>query len=113
MLVEGAEKLLRRSDYHRACRLWRLRAGFGCAAVLFRCLLKGIVINRDSIRRTSSTCIEQLTVKVVRAVLRQYVAGLVRTAAFLGLLSLLCSIRCRRFSAIERRFVGAVAVSSA
>ena len=45
------------------------------------------VINRDSTRRTSSTFLEQLVVKAVRAVLRQYGAGLVRTAAFLGLLS--------------------------
>ena len=82
----AAPWLLHRLEQHRACRLPRRRAGFSCATMLHPCLMRVIVINRDSTRRTSSTFLEQLVVKAVRAVPRQYMAGLVRTAAFLGLL---------------------------
>ena len=55
---------------------------------------EGIVINRDSTRPTSSTFLEQLVVQAVRAVLQQFVAGLVRTAAFLDLLVDLVALIC-------------------
>ena len=44
VMVKATEKLLGRFDQHRAYRLWRCRAGFGCAAVLLRCLLRGFAI---------------------------------------------------------------------
>ena len=64
-------KRLRRFDQPHACRIPRRRAGFDCGDVLLPYLLKGIVINRDSTRRTSSTFLEQHVVKAVRAVPRQ------------------------------------------
>ena len=58
--------------------------------------MRVIVINRDSTRRTSSTFLEQHVVKAVRAVLGQFVADLVRSAAFFGLfldLVVLCPLQ--------------------
>ena len=92
----AAPWLLRSCDQLRACRRWRRRARFGCAAVLLRCLLRGIVTNRYPTRRACSACFEQLVAKAVRAVLGQFVADLVRSAAFFGLfldLVVLCPLQ--------------------
>ena len=89
-------------------------AGFGCAAVLLPYLLRGIVNNRDSTRPISSTSFEHRVVKAVKAALRQFVAGLVRTAAFFGLILEFVAFRpLQVLFCNQRRVVVVVAVSSA